>query len=76
MTVAVTLIMGLLLGLVLYGLVALRLSREGRRIVETCTRRPEPPGDEDVLFAPHRVPPAPIRTAPNALAGVTFPQRR
>lgn len=53
MTVEVTLIMTLLLGLVLYGLVALCLGHEGRRIVETCTRRPEPPGDEDVLFAPH-----------------------
>jgi len=54
MTVDVTLILALLiLGLVLYGLVALRLGREGRRIVETCTRGPVPPGDEDVLFAPH-----------------------
>jgi hypothetical protein len=54
MTVAVTLLITLgILGLVLYGLVALRLGREGRRIVETCTRRPGPPGDEDVLFAPH-----------------------
>ena len=54
MTVEAALIIaGLMLGLVLYGLVALCLGREGRRLVETCARRPRPPGDEDVLFAPH-----------------------
>jgi hypothetical protein len=54
MIVEVALIVALcMLGLVLYGLVALCLGREGRRLVATCTRRPGPPGDEDVLFAPH-----------------------
>lgn len=54
MTLEIALIIALLmLALVLYGLVALCLGREGRRLVETCTRRPGSPGDEDVLFAPH-----------------------
>lgn len=54
MIVEVTLIIALLmLGLGLYGFVALCLGREGRRLVETCTRRPGPPGNDDVLFAQH-----------------------
>lgn len=54
MTLEIALIIALLmLALVLYGLVALCLGRAGRRLVETCSRRPGPPGDEDVLFAPH-----------------------
>jgi hypothetical protein len=54
MTLEIALIIALLmLALVLYGLVALCLGREGRRLVETCTRRPSAPGNDDVLFAPH-----------------------